>query len=436
MALFVNTNVSSINGRSKLNAATNALNTTYQRLSSGLRINSARDDSAGLAISDRMTAQINGLNQGNRNASDGVALAQTAEGAMNEMTNMLHRMRTLAVQSANGTNTKSDRSSLQKEVTSLSKELTRVADKTTFNGQKILAGKDEKDNNLLVNGKLNFQVGSNANDEMSVDLSDGFSLEDLITAEIYQENGTDLKDEYKFKIQHKTGDAVAGGADGIKLVEEAGARVLYIGENLRDKLFKSTDGGGTALFAANNSTDIENKTQLEELINSTIWDKTKDVSTEAAKKSTGSLSLEAVNQILGEALGFQIDGPKKTVNRGKPDGAATDNKITTETAGDISAIGISTAGASQTAITMIDKYIGNIDSARADLGAMQIRLESTIRNQQNIMENTSDARARIRDTDFAEETANLSQQTIIQQAAQSMLMQSNQRPQIALSLLR
>ena len=316
MALFVNTNVSSINGRSKLNQATNNLNTTYQRLSSGLRINSARDDSAGLAISDRMTAQINGLNQGNRNASDGVALAQTAEGAMNEMTNMLHRMRTLAVQSANGTNTKSDRSSLQKEVTSLSKELTRIADKTTFNGQKILAGKDEKDNNLLVNGKLNFQVGSNANDEMSVDLAQGFALEDLITAEIYKDDKTNLKDEYKFTIQHVAGDVKAGGADGIKMLEEGGARVLYIGTNLQNKLFDSaTAGGGGAFINAGANKPIGTKADLDALINTTLWDKTTDVTGSPAKNSTGSFSLEAVNQILGEALGFEIDGPEKTVNK-------------------------------------------------------------------------------------------------------------------------
>ena len=142
MALFVNTNVSSINGQRNLTNATNNLNTTYQRLSSGLRINSAKDDAAGLQISDRLTSQINGLNQGNRNTNDGIALAQTVEGAMDEMTTMLQRIRTLAVQSSNGTNNAKDRDAIQQEVTQLSNEITRIACQTKFGGEQILgAGK-------------------------------------------------------------------------------------------------------------------------------------------------------------------------------------------------------------------------------------------------------------------------------------------------------
>ena len=140
MALFVNTNVSSINGQRNLTNATNNLNTTYQRLSSGLRINSAKDDAAGLQISDRLTSQINGLNQGNRNTNDGIALAQTMEGAMDEMTTMLQRIRTLAVQSSNGTNNAKDREALQQEVAQLSSEITRIACATKFGGEQILAG--------------------------------------------------------------------------------------------------------------------------------------------------------------------------------------------------------------------------------------------------------------------------------------------------------
>ena len=140
MALYVNTNVSSINAQRKLANSTLALNTSYQRLSSGLRINSSKDDAAGLQISDRLTSQINGLNQGNRNANDGIALAQTIEGALDETTNMLQRIRTLAVQAANGTNTAKDRKALQEEVTSLSHEITRIAKKTTFAGALVLDG--------------------------------------------------------------------------------------------------------------------------------------------------------------------------------------------------------------------------------------------------------------------------------------------------------
>ena len=140
MALYVNTNVTSLNSTSKLNKATHSLDTTYKRLSSGFRINSAKDDAAGLQISNRLTSQINGLNQGNRNANDGIALAQTAEGALDEVHTMLQRIRTLSVQSANGTNTTADRKAIQAEVEQLSSEITRIACKTTFGGQKILAG--------------------------------------------------------------------------------------------------------------------------------------------------------------------------------------------------------------------------------------------------------------------------------------------------------
>ncbi len=296
MALYVNTNVSSLNGRRQLTNATNNLSTTYQRLSSGLRINSAKDDAAGLQISDRLTSQINGLNQGNRNANDGIAMAQTVEGAMDEMTNMLQRIRTLAVQSANGTNTTADRVAIQQEVSQLSLEITRIACKTTFAGQQVLAGQGK--GLIDANGNISFQVGANANDTISIDLGDGFTL-----AQIH--------------------DAVTG--------------------------------------------------------------------------------------------------TKAAITNGTADGTLT--------------LSVSSSENAQTTLSGIDNYIQVIDSKRAELGAIQNRMESTIRNQSNISQNESDARSCIRDTDFAEETANLSQQSIIQQAATSMLMQANSTPQIALSLL-
>ena len=165
MAIYVNTNVSSLNSNRQLGKATHSLDTTYKRLSSGLRINSAKDDAAGLQISDRLTSQINGLNQGNRNANDGIALAQTAEGALDEVTNMLQRIRTLSLQSANGTNTTADRSAIQAEVDQLCAEIGRISTKTTFAGQEILAGGDK---GLVKDNKVKFQVGANANDTISV----------------------------------------------------------------------------------------------------------------------------------------------------------------------------------------------------------------------------------------------------------------------------
>ena len=183
MALYVNTNVSSINAQRKLTNATNSLNTNYQRLASGLRINSAKDDAAGLQISDRLTAQINGLNQGNRNTNDGIALAQTIEGALDETTNMLQRIRVLAVQAANGTNTNEDRDALQQEVTQLCEEVTRIAKQTTFAGDLVLNGKYDQNNNknslIPANGKMEFQVGANAGDTLSLLWDKPFTLSGL-----------------------------------------------------------------------------------------------------------------------------------------------------------------------------------------------------------------------------------------------------------------
>ena len=303
MALYVNTNVSSINAQRKLTNATNNLNVSYQRLASGLRINSAKDDAAGLQISDRLTSQINGLNQGNRNTNDGIALAQTIEGALDETTNMLQRIRTLAVQSANGTNTAEDRKALQQEVRSLSEEITRIAQQTTFAGATVLDGTKGK-SLIPTTGKLVFQVGANAGDTLNLNWSQSFKV------------------------------------------------------------------SGIASIAGINKQDLASKNGF----------------TTAGQNGP---------------LVFTVD----------------------------------TASKAQGVLANIDKFIQAVDSKRAALGALQNRMESTIRNQANISENEADARSRIRDTDFASETAALTQNNIIQQASQSVLAQANQRPTIALSLL-
>ena len=308
MALYVNTNVSSINAQRKLSNATLNLNVSYQRLSSGLRINSAKDDAAGLQIADRLTSQINGLNQGNRNTNDGIALAQTIEGALDETTNMLQRIRVLAVQSANGTNSAQDRKALQEEVTQLSAEITRIAKQTTFAGEKILDGVGvgliPGGNNNPNKGKLVFQVGANANDTLVLNWTSAFTVSTI------------------------------------------------------------------ASQAKINATDITDK------------------------------------------------GPK---------GLVKSNNIVR--------FGVCTVSVATNTLANIDAMIQAVDSKRANLGALQNRMESTIRNQANVSENQSDARSRIRDTDFASETAALTQNNIIQQASQSVLAQANQRPVIALSLL-
>ena len=335
MALYVNTNVSSLNAKRNLSNSTSSLDTTYKRLASGLRINSAKDDAAGLQISNRLTSQINGLEQGNRNAQDGISYSQTAEGAMDEITNMLQRVRTLALQSANGTNNAKDRVAIQQEVTQLCDEINRVSVSTTFGGTKILNG----DGGITVAGTgtdafkatgnkagdkdIVFQVGADANQTIGVDLG--------------------LKNGAGFDIAGLTSNLTK--ADGTA--------------------FKQADitADGTGTFVA----------------------------ISAADSSTGKANV---------------------------------------------AFDVTTADSAQNVLAVIDKYVQTVDSKRAELGAVQNRLESTIRNQSNINENVSDARSRIRDTDFAVETANMSQQNILQQASQTILSQANQRPQIALSLLQ
>ena len=309
MAVYVNTNYSALQGQRYLGNIQNSLTTTYQRLSSGMRINSAKDDAAGLQIADRLTSQINGLNQGNRNASDGIALAQTVESSMDEMSGMLQKIRTLAVQAANGTNSAEDKAALSKEATALANEITRIANQTTYAGKQILVGQQNTDttifsktaNNQSKAGTLTLQVGSNKGDTIS------FQLENM-----------------KFS----------------KISSRA------------DKDFK--------LDGAN----------------------------------------KAVVQIQNGNIAFLFSKADPSL-----------------------------------AIAQMDKMIAQVDGVRADLGAIQNRLESSIRNQSNVAANEADARSRIRDADFAEESANLSQQSIIQQAAASMLMQANTRPQLGLSLL-
>ena len=319
MAVYVNTNYSALQGQRYLGNVQNSLTTTYQRLSSGMRINSAKDDAAGLQIADRLTSQINGLNQGNRNASDGIALAQTAEAGMDEISGMLQKIRTLAVQANNGTNTAEDKKALSKEATALATEVNRIAMQTTFAGKTILNGK-----------------------------------------------------------QANSIDPVAGGAGpGAGAAGVAQSITLQVGSNK----------GDTISFA------------LQNLQFSKIAD----------GGNVGGQANFGADAAAGKAFIAIKDG--------------------------VTVVQFSAAGAPETVIEVMDKMLGYVDGQRADLGAIQNRLESSIRNQSNVAANEADARSRIRDADFAEESANLSQQSIIQQAAASMLMQANTRPQLGLSLL-
>jgi flagellin len=302
MAMYVNTNISSLNAQRQLTNSGSTLDTAFERLSSGLRINSAKDDAAGLQISNRLTGQINGLTQGNRNANDGVSIAQTAEGALDEMTNMYQRIRTLAGQAANGSNSASDRAALQLEMRSLGEEINRIAGDTSFGGTNLLDG----------SFNAQFQVGANANQVISMTMTSVTSFD---------------------------GSSVSVSSFAVSDLAAAASAVTGTGS-----------GAATAFVNAN------------------------------------SLSFSSV----GEA---------------------------------------------QDILAAVDGMLGAIDAKRAELGAVQNRFSSTIRNQSNIIENLSSARSRIQDADFATETAKLTKAQILQQAGASILSQANQRPQAALSLL-
>jgi len=300
MAMYINTNTSSLNAQRNLMNTNKSLDTSYTRLASGLRINTAKDDAAGLQISNRLTSQVNGLDQGNRNANDGISVAQTAEGAMDEVTSMLQRMRTMAQQSANGSNNTDDRTALQQEFDQLTTEINRISSDTTFGGQKLLDG----------SYKGSFQVGADAGQTITFKMTSAFTISGI------------------------------------------------------------------------------------------------------ASSTKGSAKVE-------------------TTASGEPYKVTKETTAVTST----SVSSITTASAAQLAMANLDFMIKAVDSKRAELGAVQNRFDSTIRNQSNVSENLSAARSRIRDADFATETANLTKQNILQQAASSILAQANQRPQSALSLL-
>ena len=468
MALYVQTNVSSLNTQRQLTTATNALSTTYQRLSSGYRINSAKDDAAGLQISNRMTNQINGLNQANRNANDGIALAQTVEGAMDEMTSMYQSIRTLAVQSASGTYTTADREAMNQDVTSYSTEITRISEKTTYNGQTVLTGKDAADGSLLdAQGMISIQAGAYSNDYVSVDLSDGFSV--LQTAKAALTNYYDdmkLADESGYTA---TEDAY-GDSTGIEVATlSADTFISMFGSTLIDEnsYGVATDDEGnvyiTSAAAANLNSGLGYSEKLTQVGNETgsiadavatsenvtldelgevILDEDGTVSGAVALSLDDMYSLingvavgtdgeddNSNNLLLGALMGIQIQASTNDLTGNDTDyGNSALN-------GAVAVIDVTTVANSQAAIDWSDNFLSVVDSKRAELGALQNRLESTISNQSNIAENVSDARSRIQDADYAEETANLSQQTIIQQAATSMLTQANATTQLALTLL-
>ena len=416
MAQTINTNVASLNAQRNLSASQSSLGTSIQRLSSGLRINSAKDDSAGLAISERMSSQIRGINQAVRNANDGISLAQTAEGAMVEVGNNLQRIRELAVQSSNATNSASDREALQKEVKQLVAEIDRVAKNTEFNGTKLLDGS--------FSGQA-FQVGANAGQ--------------LITIDSITNANKDALGESKFasaKLTFATGDVTATGVDTSTPADTVDS---YKFDAINIAAFKINNVDFDAISVAAETAPIADTSDANAVTRGQIAAGSAIAAAINAKSAEAGVTAEVDEATGAVTITSTKEGSEGDFTTTLEVGTATTATVTnsaTATASFVGDVDISDFGGSQQAIAIMDKALQKINSDRAELGAVQNRFTSTISNLQTTSENLSASRGRITDADFAVETANLTRGQILQQAGTAMLAQANGLPQNVLSLLR
>ncbi|MFA0312686.1 flagellin [Vibrio splendidus] len=378
MAINVSTNVSAMTAQRYLNKASNDLATSMERLSSGHKINSAKDDAAGLQISNRLTAQSRGLDVAMRNANDGISIAQTAEGAMNESTNVLQRMRDLAIQSSNGTNTAAERTALNEESSALQDELNRIAETTSFGGRRLLNGSF---------GEASFQIGSSSGEAMIMGLTSVRADDFRMGGTTFDsENGKDKSwevpptaSDLKFEFRTKAGEDIVLDIN-TKAGDDIEELATYI--NGQSDLVNAsvTDDGRIQLFVAEPDLD-------------------------GAMSISGGLASE---------LGIKNEGRATSVQ-------------------DIS---LTSVAGSQNAISVIDSAMKYVDSQRADLGAKQNRLSHSINNLANVQENVDASNSRIKDTDFAKETTQMTKSQILQQAGTSILAQAKQLPNSAMTLLQ
>ncbi|TBV07939.1 flagellin [Phytopseudomonas dryadis] len=398
MALTVNTNIASLNTQRNLNSSSNALATSLQRLSTGSRINSAKDDAAGLQISNRLGSQVSGLNVAVKNSNDGISMAQTAEGALQQSTNILQRMRDLSLQAANGSNSESERTALNDEVTQLKKELDRISNTTTFGGRQLLDGSF---------GTTSFQVGAAANEIISVSIGE-MSSKSLEST------------HYETTIAASSADAATAPATGA--AASGGVQVSFA-------------VGGKEYTVDAKYARGDSDVQINQKIAAAINDTNSGVGA-FVDETSGDITIVAKEGTTAGESAFEFTSVTQTSGAGFTGGTVTGTATGDASSTRISDIDLSTAKGAQIAVQAIDEAIKSIDSQRAELGAVQNRFENTISNLQNIAENVSAARGRIQDTDFAAETANLSKNQILQQAGTAILAQANQLPQAVLSLLQ
>ncbi|MFP5390426.1 MAG: flagellin [Gammaproteobacteria bacterium] len=497
MAANINTNIASLNSQRNLNSSQGALATSLQRLSSGLRINSAKDDAAGLAISERFTSQIKGLNQAVRNANDGISLAQTAEGGLQTAGDLLQRVRELAVQSANGSNSSSDRAALNNEVNQLTQELNRVANTTQFNGQNVLDG-------TLTNSQ--FQVGANANQTISVGVASAKASDignNTVTSQKAANTlsspavGASFTADNSFTAQtltiagngvtKDTGSTLGNGASaksvaaainglssstGVSATASTSVKISGVSQGAVQFKLAGANSSSSPVTISATVSDVNDLSAVAQAINAQSG--TTNITATSDKAGNLTLKDNAGNDIrignmsaanvglsgatvvgddgqAGQTIGASGSGTENAISGGVVAfdsatgftvGTSTGNTtfLASDSVGStlnaVSAIDISTTDGANKALATIDGALTSINNSRASLGAIQNRFASTISNLQTTSENLSAARSRIQDTDFASETASLTRGQILQQAGTAMLAQANSLPNGVLSLLR
>jgi flagellin len=493
MAAFINTNISSLNSQRNLNSSQTALTTSLQRLSSGLRINSAKDDAAGLAISERMTAQIRGNDQAARNANDGISLAQTAEGDLTQIGTNLQRIRELAVQAANGSNSASDRAAMNNEATSLIAEIDRVASSSSFNGNKLLDGTFTSQS---------FQVGANntSNDQISIaaissakasslgvgsgsSYSTSKPIGAVVTSAALNAGelsingysvGASTTDGVSFTDTAASGIAKAAAINAV--TAQTGVTATVSATTTAAGVAATATGASTATSANDvlingvdigvigaGATAVDRGNQTAAAINA----KSAQTGVTATADTAGLVSLTAADGRNITVKTSTAGGAATGLNGGASSaGTTTTSKLTltssgsagitlggtsglaatgqtagytaaTATAGaGVSSLNLSTAAGAQAALTTLDSALANVNNSRASLGAYQNRFASVVTSLQTTSENLSASRSRIQDTDFAHETASLTRGQILQQAGTAMLAQANSLPNGVLALLR
>ncbi|WP_188008197.1 flagellin [Photobacterium damselae] len=484
MAITINTNVTAMTAQRNLNSASSSVADSMQKLSSGLRINSAKDDAAGLQISNRLTNQTNGLNVAMRNANDGVSMAQTAEGAMQESTKIMERMRELALQSANGSNSDKDRGAMQKEMGQLQSEMNRIADTTSFGGQNLLDGSF---------GEKSFQIGANSNETQSLKLMD---VSSHALGRTYQNfTGTDLQQKLTMGSENKPGEVniKVGDTDhkialnkdmSSKDVENKinnieGLSDVSVGKQLTLSEVKLADAGDELTITDGDKTatlkngmddaaqlaalkdagfEVENGKKADGSVDSKsfVIKSEQNLKLSAKEGTTATTSTVAVkvndNAATNLATGttaetqMTVDFSKAKLDKGINSVSLTDGesgtkknigidttKTTTES---VASLDLSTQDGAQNAIDVLDAAMEQVDSKRAEIGAFQNRMNHTMSNLANINENVTASNSRIKDVDFAKETVNMTKGQILQQAGTTILAQAKQIPQSAVSLLR